>query len=80
MMKFKGLLLTIIVVLLALLYSVAVTPADIKTQKTYDKSYCTAVAIWSAQKARGLEPNKRNGHRDYKEIAAEVCPGLRPAP
>lgn len=79
-MKFKALVLTIVVVLLALLYSVAVKPTDLKTQEQYDKDYCTAVAIWSAQKARGLEPNKRNGHRDYKDIAAEVCPGLRPAP
>lgn len=78
-MKFNIIAIAIIILLLSLIYAIAVTPTDSKAEAQFDKKYCEAVAIWLAQKDRGLEPKERNGHSDYKKIAADVCPGLKPA-
>lgn len=43
------------------------------------KRYCEGVAIWETQGRRGVDPYHRNGHPDWREIAADVCPGMRPA-
>lgn len=43
------------------------------------KNYCQGVAVWEAEAARGIDPYQRSGHPDWREIAADVCPGLRPA-
>lgn len=43
------------------------------------EKYCTGVAVWQAAAARGVPPERRAGQPDYKSIAAESCPGLRPA-
>lgn len=42
-------------------------------------SYCTDAAIWAAEEARGVPLNQRTGQPDYKGIAEESCPGMRPA-
>lgn len=42
--------------------------------------YCTDAAIWQAEEARGVPLNQRTGQPDYKGIAEESCPGMRPAP
>lgn len=43
------------------------------------EDYCHAVAVWQAEAARGIAPQVRTGHPDYDEIAADSCPGMRPA-
>jgi hypothetical protein len=42
-------------------------------------SYCTDAAVWQAEEARGVPLNQRTGQPDYRGIAAEQCPGMRPA-
>lgn len=42
--------------------------------------YCERVAQFEAQAARGVPIEQRQGNRDHKGIAAEQCPGMRPAP
>lgn len=42
--------------------------------------YCERVAQFEAQAARGIPIKQRQGHRDHKGVAAEHCPGMRPAP
>lgn len=42
-------------------------------------AYCTDAAIWAAEEARGVPLNQRTGQPDYKGIAEESCPGMRPA-
>lgn len=43
------------------------------------RTYCHEVAVWAAEEARGVEPLERTGMPDYRGIAEEHCPGLRPA-
>lgn len=43
------------------------------------QNYCQDVALWEAEAARGIDPYQRSGHPDWREIAADVCPGMRPA-
>lgn len=49
-------------------------------KESLHRTYCAEVAVWSAEEARGVEPTRRTGHPDYRGIAAESCPGMRPAP
>lgn len=42
-------------------------------------AYCTDAAVWAAEEARGVPINQRTGQPDYKEIAEDSCPGMRPA-
>ena len=42
-------------------------------------SYCTDAAIWAAEEARGIPLSERTGQPDYKGIAEEQCPGMKPA-
>ncbi len=44
------------------------------------RTYCTEVAIWQAEAARGVDPLRCTGHPDYRGIAVDHCPGMRPAP
>lgn len=41
--------------------------------------YCENVVTWRVQASRGVDPLRRHGHPDYQQIAADACPGLRPA-
>lgn len=43
------------------------------------EDYCASVAQWTAEAQRGVPLNRRTGHPDFDEIAAEHCPGLWPA-
>ncbi len=52
---------------------------DRQVERASLKAYCTGVATWSAEAARGVPLNRRTGHPDYDERAAEDCPGMRPA-
>tara|TARA_B100001079_G_C15980073_1_gene327138 strand:- start:284 stop:520 length:237 start_codon:yes stop_codon:yes gene_type:complete len=54
--------------------------ADSEDAKRQQREYCQDVAVWQAEAARGIAPMNRTGAPDYKGIAADVCPGLRPAP
>lgn len=49
-------------------------------KESLHQTYCAEVAVWQAEEARGVKPTRRVGHPDYRGIAAESCPGLRPAP
>ncbi|CAH1044524.1 hypothetical protein [Halomonas sp. TD01] len=42
-------------------------------------SYCTDAAVWQAEEARGVPLSERTGQPDYRGIAEEQCPGMRPA-
>lgn len=48
-------------------------------KESLHRTYCHEVAVWAAEEARGIDPLDRTGMPDYKGIAAEVCPGMRPA-
>ncbi|MCC4288479.1 hypothetical protein [Vreelandella aquamarina] len=52
---------------------------DAADEQSLHQGYCTEVAVWQAEEARGIDPLDRVGHPDYRGIAAEICPGLRPA-
>jgi hypothetical protein len=45
---------------------------------THEK-YCGEVAVWQAEEARGIPAVVRTGHGDWRGIAEDHCPGLRPA-
>lgn len=44
-------------------------------------AYCEGVAVFEAEKARGVPLSKRVGHRDWDDRidVAEQCPGMREA-
>lgn len=42
--------------------------------------YCADVVTWEVEALQGIPPEHRTGTPDYKGIAAEHCPGMRPAP
>ncbi|MBZ5489172.1 hypothetical protein HW452_16755 [Halomonas aquamarina] len=52
---------------------------EAQDQQEWLTSYCTDAAIWAAEEARGVPLNRRTGQPDYRGIAAEQCPGMRPA-
>lgn len=41
--------------------------------------YCEDAAVWAYEDAQGVPVNQRTGQPDYRGIAAEQCPGMRPA-
>lgn len=41
--------------------------------------YCERVVDYQADKAMGAPIEQRRGNKDHRGIAAEQCPGLRPA-
>lgn len=47
--------------------------------KAVHERYCEGVAVWQAEAARGIPKVERTGHDDWRGIAEEKCPGLRPA-
>lgn len=57
----------------------AVSKSDAEVREETQATYCEGVAIWQAAGARGIPKAQRLGQPDYKNIAAEQCPGLRPA-
>lgn len=68
-------------VLVAIIGSMVLAASlDAADEKSLHQGYCTEVAVWQAEEARGIDPLDRVGHPDYRGIAAESCPGLRPAP
>lgn len=52
---------------------------EAREQEDWLISYCKDAAIWAAEEARGVPLNQRTGQPDYRGIAAESCPGMRPA-
>ena len=44
-------------------------------------AYCEGVAVFEAEKARGVPLDQRVGHRDWDDSidVPEQCPGMRPA-
>lgn len=49
-------------------------------KESLHQTYCHEVAVWAAEEARGIDPLERTGMPDYRGIAEDHCPGLRPAP
>lgn len=56
-----------------------IAETDAKVERASIEAYCQGVATWLVEESRGIRPEHRTGHPDYDEIAAEHCPGLRPA-
>jgi hypothetical protein len=52
---------------------------DRQAQQQAHIQYCEGVATWMVEAERGIDPLRRTGHPDWREIAEEECPGLRPA-
>jgi len=52
---------------------------DASDNERMHRQYCQEVAVWAAEAARGIDPHHRTGVPDYRGIAEEHCPGLRPA-
>lgn len=65
--------------LAALLALGQITQHDAERQRSWLVAYCTDAAVWQAEEARGVPLNQRTGAPDYRGIAAESCPGMRPA-
>lgn len=42
-------------------------------------TYCTNAAVWAFEEKRGVPLERRTGQPDYKGIAENSCPGMRPA-
>ncbi len=53
--------------------------SEAKQEAEWLTSYCTDAAIWAAEEARGVPLSERTGQPDYKGIAEEQCPGMKPA-
>jgi len=69
-----------VIALAAIITSLVVaTKLDADDNERMHRKYCQEVAVWEAEKARGIDPLDRTGHPDYRGNAAEVCPGMRPA-
>ena len=58
---------------------IVATKLDASDNERMHRQYCQEVAVWAAEEALGIDPLDRTGMPDYKGIAAEICPGLRPA-
>ena len=56
-----------------------VTRMDAKIEQLSHQQYCQDAAIWAAEEARGVPLEERVGQPDHRGIAAEQCPGMRPA-
>lgn len=56
-----------------------VTRHDEQVASASLEQYCEDAAIWAAEEARGVPLEERVGQPDHKNIAAEQCPGMRPA-
>ena len=56
-----------------------VTRYDEQVASASLEQYCEDAAIWAAEEARGVPLNERAGQPDHRGIAAEQCPGMRPA-
>ncbi|MFI8748880.1 hypothetical protein ACIGG6_02575 [Vreelandella lionensis] len=63
----------------ALLVMGHLSKGEAQEQAAWLEDYCTSAAIWAAEEARGVPLNQRTGQPDYKGIAEESCPGMRPA-
>lgn len=63
----------------ALLAMGQLSKGEAQEQADWLISYCTDAAIWAAEEARGVPLSERTGQPDYKGIAEESCPGMRPA-
>ena len=59
----------------------AVSKGDAEEYRQSVLAYCEGVAVFEADKARGVPLENRVGHRDWRDDinVAEDCPGLRPA-
>lgn len=64
---------------IALLVMGQLSKSEAQDQDAWLTTYCTDAAIWQAEEARGVPLNQRTGMPDYKGIAAESCPGMKPA-
>lgn len=53
--------------------------AESEEENEWLAKYCKDAAIWAAEEARGVPLNQRTGQPDYRGIAEESCPGMRPA-
>ena len=52
---------------------------DRQVERASLQAYCDSVALWKAEAARGIRPERRTGHPDWRGSAAKNCPGMRPA-
>ena len=72
--------LSVIAVLLVVTAYAWAGDADYAEEERELERYCERVVQFEAQAARGVPIEQRQGNRDHKGIAAEQCPGMRPAP
>lgn len=56
-----------------------IAETDAQVEQGMLEAYCTGVATWQVEAARGVPEVQRTGHPDYRNTAAEQCPGLWPA-
>lgn len=52
---------------------------EAQEESAWLKAYCKDAAVWAAEEARGVPLSQRTGQPDYRGIAEEHCPGMRPA-
>ena len=64
---------------IALLAMGQLSKGEAQEEAAWLNAYCTDAAIWAAEEARGVPLALRTGQPDFKGIAEEQCPGMRPA-
>lgn len=72
-------LLWVAFLFVALLVMGQLSKSEAQEEAKWLNAYCTDAAIWAAEEARGVPLNQRTGQPDYRGIAEELCPGMRPA-
>lgn len=65
--------------IIALIVMGQLSKGEAQEQTDWLTAYCTDAAVWAAEEARGVPINQRTGQPDYKGIAEDSCPGMRPA-
>lgn len=66
-----------LIVGLVVMTQIQTSDAEVRAERL--ETYCEGVAIWKAEGARGIPKERRAGQPDYRDIAEDSCPGLRPA-
>ncbi|ANY29595.1 hypothetical protein BOX08_gp30 [Pseudoalteromonas phage BS5] len=65
-------LLAYLTLIAALIVGYILLGSGINEQAAERKNYCELVSMWEEDAELGIEPTKRDGHPNYKEIDCEL--------
>lgn len=72
----KAFLLGVVALLAAMAYAGNADHAEAEREHL---RYCERVVNFEADARRGIQLTHRRGHADWRGIAADTCPGMKPA-